>query len=39
MEDQGFAMVDIGLDKMDAFMAEQQKVYEAIAKEMGITKK
>ena len=39
MEDQGFAMVDIALDKMDAFMAEQQKVYEAIAKEMGITKK
>jgi tripartite-type tricarboxylate transporter receptor subunit TctC len=39
MEDQGFAMVDIGLDKMDAFMAEQQRVYEAIASEMGITKK
>jgi len=39
MEDKGFAMVDIGLDQMDAFMAKQQKEYEAIAKEMGITKK
>lgn len=39
MEEKGFAMVDIGVDKMDAFMAKQQKEYEAIAKEMGITKK
>ncbi|MEO5694142.1 MAG: tripartite tricarboxylate transporter substrate binding protein [Usitatibacter sp.] len=39
MEDKGFAMVDIGLDKMDAFMAKEQKETEAIAKEMGITKK
>jgi hypothetical protein len=39
MEDKGFAMVDIGVDKMDAFMAERQKEYEAIALEMGIIKK
>jgi tripartite-type tricarboxylate transporter receptor subunit TctC len=39
MEDKGFAMVDVGLDEMDAFMAERQKAYEAIAREMGILKK
>ena len=39
MEDKGFAMVDVGLDQMPAFMAERQKAYEAIAREMGIVKK
>jgi tripartite-type tricarboxylate transporter receptor subunit TctC len=39
MEDKGFAMIDVPLDKMDAFMAERQKEYEAIARSMGITKK
>ncbi len=39
MEDKGFAMVDIGLDQMDAFMAKEQKETEAIAREMGIMKK
>ena len=39
MEDKGFAMVDIGLDEMPKFMAERQKEYEAIAREMGIMKK
>lgn len=38
MEDKGFAMVDVGLDGMAAFMAERQKEYEAIAREMGIVK-
>ena len=39
MEEKGFAMVDVPLEKMDAFMAERKKEYTAIAKEMGITKK
>jgi len=39
MEDKGFAMIDVPLGKMDAFMAERQKEYEAIARSMGITKK
>lgn len=39
MEEKGFAMVDVGLDEMAAFMAERQKEYEAIAREMGIIKK
>lgn len=39
MEDKGFAMTDVSLDKMDAFMAERKKDYGAIAKEMGITRK
>ena len=39
MEDQGFAMVDIGLKEMPAFMAEKQKEYEEIARDMGISKK
>lgn len=39
MEEKGFAMVDVGLDEMPKFMAERQKEYEAIAREMGITKK
>ncbi|HQY46205.1 MAG TPA: tripartite tricarboxylate transporter substrate binding protein [Usitatibacteraceae bacterium] len=38
MEDKGFAMVDVGVDGMAAFMAERQKEYEAIAREMGIIK-
>jgi tripartite-type tricarboxylate transporter receptor subunit TctC len=39
MEDKGFAMVDVGLADMPAFMAEKQKEYEAIARDMGISKK
>lgn len=39
MEEKGFAMVDVGLEEMPKFMAERQKEYEAIAREMGITKK
>jgi tripartite-type tricarboxylate transporter receptor subunit TctC len=39
MEEKGFAMVDVGLEGMPKFMAERQKEYEAIAREMGITKK
>ncbi len=39
MEDKGFAMVDVGLADMPAFMAKQQKVYEEIAHDMGIVKK
>jgi tripartite-type tricarboxylate transporter receptor subunit TctC len=38
MEEKGFAMVDVGLEEMPKFMAERQKEYEAIAREMGITK-
>lgn len=38
MEDKGFAMVDVGVDGMAAFMAERQKEYEAIAREMKIIK-
>lgn len=39
MEDKGFAMVDVGLKDMPAFMAEKQKEYEEIAGAMGIVKK
>jgi len=39
MEEKGFAMVDVGLDKMGGFMAERKKEYETIAREMGIVKK
>ncbi len=39
MEDGGFAMLDVGPDKMDAFMADIKKRYETLAKEMGIVKK
>jgi len=39
MEDKGFAMIDVGLADMPAFMAARQKEYEAIAHEMGIVKK
>jgi tripartite-type tricarboxylate transporter receptor subunit TctC len=39
MEDKGFAMVDIPLEKMGAFMKEREKEYGDIAREMGIAKK
>lgn len=39
MEDGGFAMLDVGPDKMASFMADVKKQYGAIAKEMGIVKK
>ena len=39
MEEGGFAMLNVGPDKMAAFMAETKARYEALAKEMGITKK
>jgi tripartite-type tricarboxylate transporter receptor subunit TctC len=39
MEEAGFAMLDIDLAGMAAFMAAKQKEYEALAKEMGIVKK
>jgi tripartite-type tricarboxylate transporter receptor subunit TctC len=39
MEEKGFAMVDVGLADMPAFMAKKQKEYEEIARDMGITKK
>ena len=39
MEDKGFAMVDVGLADMPAFMAQKQKEYEEIARDMGIVKK
>jgi tripartite-type tricarboxylate transporter receptor subunit TctC len=36
MEEGGFALIDVGPDKMPAFMADMKKRYEALAKEMGI---
>ena len=39
MEDGGFALINVGPDKMAAFMADIRKRYEALAKEMGIGKK
>lgn len=39
MEDGGFAMLNVGPDKMGAFMSDIQSRYEALAKDMGITKK
>jgi len=39
MEEKGFAMVNVGLADMPAFMAEKQKEYEEIARDMGIMKK
>ena len=39
MEDGGFAMLDVGPDKMASFMADVKKQYGEIAKEMGIVKK
>ena len=38
MEEKGFAMVNVGLEEMPKFMAERQKEYEAVAREMGIIK-
>ena len=39
MEEKGFAMIDVGLADMPAFMAARQKEYEDIARDMGILKK
>lgn len=39
MEDGGFAMLNVGPDKMAEFMAAQKAHYGALAKEMGIVKK
>ena len=39
MEEGGFAMPNVGPDKMAAFQSEIKARYEALAKEMGITKK
>lgn len=39
MEEKGFAMLDVPLEKMDTFMADRKKEYGDIAKAMGITKK
>ena len=38
MEDDGFEVVDISLDKMPAFMQEQSKEYVAMARRMGLLK-
>jgi tripartite-type tricarboxylate transporter receptor subunit TctC len=38
MEQNGFALIDIGLAEMPKFMAERQKEYETVAREMGIVK-
>ncbi len=38
MEENGFAMIDIGLDQMQTFMDQKKSEYEAIAREMGIVK-
>jgi tripartite-type tricarboxylate transporter receptor subunit TctC len=39
MEEGGFAMLNVGPDKMKAFMDDMKSRYGALAKEMGITKK
>lgn len=39
MEDNGFALINIGPDKMAAFNAEMRQRYGELAKEMGIVKK
>ncbi|MEO8014037.1 MAG: tripartite tricarboxylate transporter substrate binding protein [Polaromonas sp.] len=39
MEENGFAMLNVGPAQMGAFMAEVKSRYEALAKEMGIVKK
>ncbi|WP_291011644.1 tripartite tricarboxylate transporter substrate binding protein [Hydrogenophaga sp.] len=39
MEEGGFAMLNVGPDKMAAFMSGIQTRYEALAKDMGIVKK
>ncbi|MCY7386597.1 MAG: tripartite tricarboxylate transporter substrate binding protein [Burkholderiales bacterium] len=38
MADGGFELVDIGVDKMQAFMAERTKAYTEVAKRMGLMK-
>lgn len=38
MEESGFAMINIDLNQMQAFMDQKKKEYEAIAREMGIIK-
>ena len=38
MADGGFELVDIGVDKMAAFMSERSKVYIETAKRMGLVK-
>ncbi|MGE0315335.1 MAG: tripartite tricarboxylate transporter substrate binding protein [Lautropia sp.] len=38
MRDGGFVIVDIGYDKMPAFMAEQRKTAEAAARDVGLLK-
>lgn len=39
MEENGFAMLNVGADEMPKFMADIKARYETLAKEMGITKK
>ena len=39
MEAGGFALIDVGPEKMPAFMSEMKQRYEALAKEMGIGSK
>jgi len=39
MEEKGFVMANVGLAEMPGFMAENQKLYEEIARSMGIVKK
>jgi tripartite-type tricarboxylate transporter receptor subunit TctC len=39
MEEKGFAMIDVPVEKMEEFMAARQKELEAIATEMGIKKR
>jgi tripartite-type tricarboxylate transporter receptor subunit TctC len=39
MEEGGFAMLNVGPDKMGSFMADIKSRYEALAKDMGIVKK
>lgn len=36
MEEGGFALIDVGPDKMPSFMADMKKRYETLAKDMGI---
>lgn len=36
MQDLGFVLMDVPLEEMDAFMAEQRRVYEATAREVGL---
>ena len=38
MTDAGFVIIDIGYDKMPAFMAEQRKIAESAAREVGLLK-